>query len=119
MVKARIGVVAGLLAGATAVIVVLAWPRSNDPCLPAALRATAGFQGATQSMLGGLSITNTSAHACALPPTPKVSLVWHGRTLAVQQVAFPQGWLSSQYPWGTSRVHRLEPGQRAFVVLQW
>jgi len=92
---------------------------STPACMPAGLRATAGFQGATGSMLGGLSVTNTSGHTCALPTTPQVSLIWHGRTLAVQRVAFPHGWLHSQYPRGSSRLHLLKPGQTAFVVLQW
>jgi uncharacterized protein DUF4232 len=88
-------------------------------CVPADLRATAGLQGATGSELGGISVTNASHRTCALPVTPQVSLVWHGRKLAVRQVAFPPGWLRSEYPHGSTRVRLLKSRRTAFVVLQW
>jgi hypothetical protein len=87
-------------------------------CNAAQLKASAGFQGATGSDLGGLSIKNTSGHPCALPLTPRVSLIWHGISLAVRQVAFPTGWLKDQFP-HTTPLHRLRAGQTALVVLQW
>jgi hypothetical protein len=87
--------------------------------MPDGLRATAGLQGATGSELGGISITNASGHTCALPATPRISLVWHGRTLAVRQAAFPAGWLGAKAPHGTARVRLLKPSGTAFVVLQW
>jgi hypothetical protein len=92
---------------------------ASPKCVPADLRATAGLQGATGSELGGVSVTNASHRTCALPVTPQVSLVWHGQKLAVRQVAFPLGWLRSEYPHGLMRVRLLKPRLTAFVVLQW
>jgi hypothetical protein len=37
----------------------------------------------------------------------------------VRQVAFPRHSLESLYPREPTRIHLLEPGQRAYVVLQW
>jgi len=89
------------------------------PCTPSQLRAVAGLQGATGSQLGGISLVNRGVAACTLPRSaPRVSFVWRGR-LAVRQVAFPLGWLDSQYSRGSTQMHVLQPGRTTFVVLQW
>jgi hypothetical protein len=88
-------------------------------CAAGQLQAWAGLQGATGSQLGGISLTNEAATACVLPSTPRVSLIWRGRRLAVRQVAFPRRWLESEYPRGSTRVHLLQAGQMTYVVLQW
>lgn len=119
--------VMGVVALALALVTVFAVRRVarasagvvSPVCVAAELRATVGLQGATGSQLGGVSVTNASRHTCALPATPQVSLIWHGRRLAVRQVAFPAGWLRAEYPHGSTRVRVLKPRQTAFVVLQW
>jgi hypothetical protein len=54
--------------------------RATGPlCRASQLSATAGWQGATQSMLGGAAITNTSNVACSLPSgRPAVRIRWQG-----------------------------------------
>ena len=83
-------------------------------CRRSQLAATVGWQGATQSMLGGAFITNSSAAACSLPAgRPTVQIFWQGRVLSIQQRKPPT-------PFGSGRSLRvLEPGARATVELQW
>jgi hypothetical protein len=88
-------------------------------CTAGQLRASGGLQGAAGSQLGGMSVTNRAATACALPSKPRVSLAWRGRKLAVRQVPFPRGWLRTQYPAPLTRVRVLAPRHTAYVVLQW
>ena len=111
LVPATVFAVGGVARGSAGV--------GSPKCVPAELRATAGLQGATGSQLGGVSVTNASDHTCALPVTPQVSLVWHGRKLAGRQVAFPPSWSRSEYPHGSTPVRLLGPRRSAFAVLQW
>ena len=89
--------------------------RANLPlCRASQLSATAGWQGATQSMLGGAGITNTSRSTCSLPAArPAVRISWQGRTLAVRErgpsPVFPSG----------DALRVLEPGATATIYLQW
>jgi hypothetical protein len=87
---------------------------SGPPCSAAQLSATAGWQGATQSMLGGATITNTSGAACSLPGgRPAAHISWQGRTLSIQERRPPK-------PFGPGRPLRvLEPGASTVVYLQW
>jgi uncharacterized protein DUF4232 len=91
--------------------------RSADtvrPCLASQLSATAGWQGATQSMLGGATITNTSTVACSIPSgRPAVQITWEGRTLRIREHKPPT-------PFGPGKPLRtLEPGASATIYLQW
>lgn len=72
------------------------------------LRASAWFQGATGSELGGLTITNDSGVACTLPARPPLSLIANGRKLAVRELAPAQ-----------SGVQALLPRRRVRTILQW
>lgn len=83
-------------------------------CRAAQLLVTAGWQGATQSMLGGAGITNTSSVVCSLPRgRPAVQIIWQGRTLAVREHQPPRAF-------GPGKPQRiLEPGATATVYLQW
>jgi hypothetical protein len=87
---------------------------SGSPCQASQLSATAGWQGATQSMLGGAGITNTSGVVCSLPRgRPAVQITWQGRTLPVRERKPPT-------PFGPGRPLRiLEPGAKATIYLQW
>ena len=91
----------------------------REACVPSELRAWAGLQGTTGSALGGIWVANEAASVCVLPSTPRVSLLWRGRRLAVRQLLFPRSWLDSEYPHGSERVRLLLPGKTTFVVLQW
>lgn len=85
-------------------------------CRSTQLSATAGgFVGATGSIIGGATITNTSRSACSLPAgKPTVSPSWHGAPMPVQtRTDNPQGWPN----WKPARV--LLPGARSEVLLQW
>jgi hypothetical protein len=87
---------------------------SGSPCRTSQLSATAGWQGATQSMLGGVGITNSSDVVCSLPKgRPVVQIVWQGRTLPLRERKPPA-------PFGPGKPLRiLEPGATATIYLQW
>lgn len=89
--------------------------RAGAPlCRSSQLSASAGWQGATQSMLGGAGITNTSDSACSLPAgRPAVNISWQGRTLAVRERG-----PSPVFPAGKA-LQVLEPRATATVYLQW
>jgi hypothetical protein len=89
--------------------------RATGPlCRASQLSAGAGWQGATQSMLGGAAITNTSVAACSLPAgRPAVRIDWQGRTLSTQERKPPK-------PFGPGKPLRvLAPGATAEIFLQW
>lgn len=82
-------------------------------CRSDQLSGSAGFQGATKSMLGGITLRNTSASACSLPAVrPFVSISWRGKRLQTKEGANPNA-----PPW--PRAHVLASGARAGVYFQW
>jgi hypothetical protein len=90
-------------------------PAGVPFCRSSQLSATAGFVGATGSMLGGATITNSSRTACSLPTgMPIVTVSLRGTPMPVQtRMHNPQGWPS----WKAARV--LQPGARSEVLMQW
>jgi Domain of unknown function (DUF4232) len=89
--------------------------RATGPlCRASQLSATAGWQGATQSMLGGAGVTNRSSTVCSLPAgRPAVQIDWQGRSLAVRERNAPT-------PFGPGKALRvLDPGATATIYLQW
>lgn len=92
--------------------------RATGPlCRASQLSVTATFQGATQSMLGGVYVTNTSGSACSLPQRrPQVRIVWHGKAVPAREDG-PPGSLYGDPWWRPARV--LAPDARAEVVMQW
>lgn len=89
---------------------------TGPPCRASQLAAGFGFQGATQTMLGGATLRNTSGSTCSLPTgRPTFRIVWHGKALAIH-VRSMRG-SSAALPWPRARV--LAPGQRALIVMQW
>ena len=88
--------------------------RASAPvCGSSQLSATAGFQGATQSMLGGVTLQNTSSVACSLPAArPRVTISWRGKQLPTLERG-----MSTAPPW--PRAHVLSPGAKADVSFQW
>jgi hypothetical protein len=82
-------------------------------CRSGQLSGSAGFQGATQSMLGSVTLQNTSDAACSLPQRrPLVAISWRGKVIPTEE-----GRMSTGPPW--PRAHALGPGQRASVYWQW
>jgi Protein of unknown function (DUF4232) len=91
-------------------------PSAGAPlCRASQLTAALGFQGATQTMLGGVTLTNRSGAACSLPAGPPTfRILWHGTWLAIP-VRRTTG--STAPPWPPAR--RLAPDRGAFIVMQW
>lgn len=81
-------------------------------CRASQLSATAGLNGATGTMDGFATLTNTSATRCSLPATrPRVSIFWRGKQMPARQKGFSES--------GGVPVHVLAPGARAFVHMDW
>ena len=88
-------------------------PASAPLCRSSQLSGGAGFQGATQTMLGGVTLQNTSAVACSLPAArPRVTISWRGKQLPTLERGMP-----AAPPW--PRAHVLAPGAKADVFFQW
>jgi hypothetical protein len=82
-------------------------------CRSTQLSGSAGFQGATQTMLGAVTIRNSSNAACSLPQRrPFLTISWRGKVLPTEERPMVTG-----PPW--PRAHELAPGQRANVFWQW
>lgn len=90
--------------------------RTAGPtCRATQLSASMGFQGATQTDVGGAEIKNIGDRACALPVGwPRVRLTSDGKALVVHQERPPR---SGGPPRPRARV--LAPGQTAVVEMQW
>jgi len=89
---------------------------TGPPCRASQLSAGFGFQGATQTMLGGATLRNTSESTCSLPTgRPTFRIVWHGKTHAIPVRSMDS--LSAVPPWPRARV--VAPGRPAFIVMQW
>jgi hypothetical protein len=90
--------------------------RATGPrCRAAQLSASVGFQGATQTLVGGADIKNIGGRTCSLPAGwPRVRLTSNGNALVVHQQR-PQR--SGSPPGPPARV--LAPGQTARVEMQW
>ena len=88
--------------------------RASAPiCQSSQLSATAGFQGATQTMVGGVTLQNTGAVSCSLPSVrPGMTISWRGEELPTQERKMTTG-----PRWPLARV--LPPGAKADVFFQW
>jgi Protein of unknown function (DUF4232) len=88
--------------------------RASPPlCDSSQLSATAGFQGATQTMLGDVTLQNMSAGACSLPAgRPRVTISWRDKQLETLERG-----MSTAPPW--PHAHVLAPGGNADVFFQW
>jgi hypothetical protein len=92
---------------------------AHPACSAPDLTVHAAFQGATGSMLGGITATNRSSLACTVPQATTVRLSWHGRPLAVTTEPFPPHWLRRMNPQWARPLTVLVPRGRAQVILQW
>jgi hypothetical protein len=92
--------------------------RPNRPagvalCVSSQLSMKIGGQAATQTVVGGAIVANTSGSTCSLPPgRPFVRITSNGRTMRVGE-AGPGSFAS-----GTS-TRMLGPGAKAFVAIRW
>ena len=90
---------------------------SNYPsCDLRTLRAGVGLQGATGSMLGGLSVRNPGP-TCTLAGPPVVEFQWHGKRVTPPQTPFDPRSFRSIGPFHSNRT--LVHGRSLFVWLQW
>jgi len=83
------------------------------PCLATDLRVRSFFQGATSSLLGGVSVRNTAQLPCSLGGRPKVRVVRSdGRAISLRTDpgSLPSDW---------KRVVVLRPGRQATAAMQW
>jgi hypothetical protein len=77
-------------------------------CRSSQLSGSASFQGATQSMLGGITLHNTSRVACSLPDArPAARLSWDGHRLPTRELPMATATVSTVM----SPAHVLGPGQ--------
>lgn len=84
-------------------------------CRPGQLAVTGSLQGATQSLLGTLTVANTTGRACALPVAPSRALLRVGtKLLATVTVRMSK----AMEPLGLP-VRKVGPHQRVFVGIQW
>ncbi|HKU56860.1 MAG TPA: DUF4232 domain-containing protein [Gaiellaceae bacterium] len=82
-------------------------------CRSGQLAGSAGFQGATGTLLGSVTLQNTSSVACSLPQgRPLVTVSWRGKVLPTQERNMLTG-----PPWPPA--HALAPERRASVYWQW
>jgi hypothetical protein len=88
-------------------------PASVPFCRSAQLSGSTGFQGATGTMLGFVTLRNEADVACSLPQKrPLMSISWRGKVIPTEEHAMLTG-----PPW--PRAHELAPGQKASVFWQW
>jgi hypothetical protein len=88
----------------------------NPTCNLRTLGASVGLQGATGSMLGGLSVRNPGA-TCTLAGRPVVEFRWHGKRVTPPQTPFDPRSLRSLGAIHSSRT--LVHGRSLFVWVQW
>jgi Protein of unknown function (DUF4232) len=88
--------------------------RATAPlCRSAQLSGSAYFQGGTQTMLGGVTIRNTSGLACSLPAgRPTMRMSWDGQWLPTHE-------LPMATPAGFAGAGVIAPGAKAVVLWQW
>jgi hypothetical protein len=84
-------------------------------CKSSQLSTSTFFQGATQTMLGGVTLRNTGGVACSLPDArPAARISWEGRWLPTREIP-----MATPAPSIMSPAHVLGPGKRATVYWQW
>lgn len=90
--------------------------RASGPlCRASQLSAVVALQGATQSMLGGATITNTSRATCSLPARrPRVRVSWGSRPMGVREQRWPYKPSLFRMP-----AHVLGAGDKATIYMQW
>lgn len=80
------------------------------------VRASVGLQGATGSMLGGMSVRNPGP-TCTLAGPPVVEFRWQGKRITPAQKPFDARSFRSMGPFHPSRT--LIHGKSLFVWIQW
>jgi hypothetical protein len=117
MVSLRVGCPAAGSAAALA-LAASATPAHSAPsaCPASSLSASFGGQGATQAIVGGLTITNSGKTACRVTGHPAIAM----RTGSSMETLDELPWSSSAFP-GTdfSRSVLLTPDRSASVRIRW
>jgi hypothetical protein len=92
-------------------------PAGTRSCAPADLAATAGWQGATGSMAGGIRVTNRGSTACVIDGPPRLAVIRAGsRIMATDYLAANQADLGGGAAPGPGL---LEPGDVGGWWLLW
>ncbi|MGZ4289651.1 MAG: DUF4232 domain-containing protein [Gaiellaceae bacterium] len=88
--------------------------RASGPlCRASQLVATAGLNGATGTMMGPATLTNTSGSACSLPSgRPRVRILLQGRVLPARETGEMD--ISGETP-----VRVLAPRSKAAIFMDW
>src|SRR2546423_2979116 len=90
-------------------------PSALPQCRSAELKLTGSLQGATQSLLGTLTVTNRAAQACALPIAPRrVTLRIGTQVLPTLTVRMSPAMEPPGLP-----TRKLAGRERVFVGIQW
>lgn len=84
-------------------------------CRPGQLALTGSLQGATQSLLGTLTVANTTGRACALPVAPSRVVLRVG-TMVLPALTVRMS--TAMEPLGLP-VRKVGAHQRVFVGIQW
>jgi hypothetical protein len=93
--------------------------QQTPACAGPDLEVSAGAQGATQTLLGGVSLTNRGTALCVLEEMI-AQIRWDGRTLKTEQLAFPKRILRDDLPTTWNKpITSLASGAKSFVLLQW
>jgi hypothetical protein len=79
---------------------------------------TAGLQGATGSLAGGVRVRNAGGRACTVEGRPRVAILSAGRPLPLRRIAARPDWQGQLVPAGYPQVV-LEPGDVADVRVSW
>jgi hypothetical protein len=87
-------------------------------CRASELRVTAGLQGATGSLAGGVRVRNAGGRACTVEGRPRVAILSAGRPLPLRRIAARPDWQGQLVPAGYPQVV-LEPGDVADVRVSW
>jgi len=89
-------------------------------CTASDLEATGGWQGATQTMLGGISLTNVAKSACTMYGFPSLQLIGEQGTIVKERTQHGVSPASSTLT-GKARIFALLPGEpnQALIPLQF
>ena len=94
-------------------------PSGTPTCLPSDLTASAGWQGATGSMAGGLEVTNVGGHPCVLEGSPRLVQLRANITILKPITYHGEATDGSSDPSVIAGPVLLEPGGAAGALVVW
>ena len=94
-------------------------PAGTATCPPGDLTATAGWQGATGSMAGGIAVTNVSRHACVLSGAPRLVRLRSGTAILSPVTYTAERYSDPGDPSTAAAPVLLQPGDQASAFVVW